>query len=166
MNFKEIKAEDLNFNPFKLIGSDWMLISAGDSQKFNTMTASWGGVGVLWGRNVVTTYIRPQRYTKEFVDNQELFSLSFFDGYKKELGLLGSVSGRDEDKIKKSGLTPIFIDGVPAFDEAKIIIIAKNLYKESIKPECFFDNEPDEKWYPEKDYHDMYIAEIQKVYVK
>ena len=78
MSFKEIKAEDLQFNPFTRIGSDWMLITAGDEKKFNTMTASWGGAGVFWGKNVVTCYIRPQRYTKEFVDANDTFTLSFY----------------------------------------------------------------------------------------
>lgn len=77
MSFKEIKPEELNFNPFTRIGSDWMLLTAGTEDKFNTMTASWGGAGVFWGKPAVTCYIRPQRYTKEFVDKEELFSVSF-----------------------------------------------------------------------------------------
>lgn len=77
MSFKEVKMEELNFNPFTKIGTEWMLITAGDEKKFNTMTASWGGVGIMWNKNVVTTYIRPQRYTKEFVDTNEYFTVSF-----------------------------------------------------------------------------------------
>ena len=77
MSFKEIKPEELNFNPFTRIGSDWMLLTAGTEDKFNTMTASWGGAGVFWGKPAVTCYIRPQRYTKEFIDKEELFSVSF-----------------------------------------------------------------------------------------
>ena len=85
MSFKEIKAEDLQFNPFTRIGSDWMLITAGDEKKFNTMTASWGGAGVFWGKNVVTCYIRPQRYTKEFVDaNDTSVSYTHLDVYKRQ----------------------------------------------------------------------------------
>ena len=82
MSFQKIDLKDLDMNVFEAIGHDWMLISAGDQDKVNTMTASWGGMGVLWNQNVVIAYIRPQRYTKEFVDHQECFSLSFFDGYK------------------------------------------------------------------------------------
>lgn len=80
MAFREIKIEELQFNPFTKIGKEWLLITAGDEKKHNTMTASWGGVGVLWGKNVVTTYIRPQRYTKEFVDAQDVFTITFFWG--------------------------------------------------------------------------------------
>ena len=108
MSFKEIKPEELNFNPFTRIGSDWMLLTAGTKDKFNTMTASWGGAGVFWGKPAVTCYIRPQRYTKEFIDKEELFSVSFFkDGHRDALKLCGSVSGRDHDKIKEAGLTPV-----------------------------------------------------------
>ena len=84
MSFKEIPLTDLQFNPFTKIGSEWMLITAGNEKKFNTMTASWGGMGVLWGKNVVTTYIRPQRYTKEFVDANDTFTLSFYGPQYKE----------------------------------------------------------------------------------
>ena len=95
MSFKEIKPEELNFNPFTRIGSDWMLLTAGTEDKFNTMTASWGGAGVFWGKPAVTCYIRPQRYTKEFIDKEELFSVSFLkDGHRDALKLCGSVSGR------------------------------------------------------------------------
>ena len=97
MSFKQVKIEDLQLNPWQTIGQDWLLVTAGDEQKANTMTASWGGLGVLWHENVAFVFIRPQRYTKEFVDAQPRFSLSFFEGRKKELSLLGSVSGRERD---------------------------------------------------------------------
>lgn len=166
MAFREVQVQDLNFNPFTKIGKEWMLISAGDEKKVNTMTASWGGAGVLWGDNVVTAYIRPNRYTKKFVDEQECFSLSFFDGYKKELGVLGTVSGRDTDKIKDVDFHVTMLDHVPAFEEAKLVLIVKKLYVDSIKPGKFLDPVIDEKWYPEKDYHEMYIAKILKAYIQ
>lgn len=166
MAFREVQLQELNFNPFTKIGKEWMLISAGDEKKVNTMTASWGGVGVLWGDNVVTAYIRPNRYTKEFVDSQECFSLSFFDGYKKELGILGTVSGRDNDKIKDVNFHVTMLDHVPTFEEAKLVFIVQKLYVDNIKPEKFLDLAIDGKWYPQKDYHDMYIAKILKTYVQ
>ena len=102
MSFKEVKMEELNFNPFTKIGTEWMLITAGDEKKFNTMTASWGGVGIMWNKNVVTTYIRPQRYTKELIDQSGKLSLSFFDeGSRKMLNYMGTVSGRDEEDVYK-----------------------------------------------------------------
>ena len=166
MGFKEKKAEELLFNPFTKIGKEWMLITAGDEEKFNTMTASWGGAGIFWGKPAVTCYIRPQRYTKEFIDKEELFSVSFLkDGHRDALKLCGSVSGRDHDKIKEAGLTPVFIDGVPAFEEADTILICRKMYRTSMNPADFIDKDADSKFYPEKDYHDMYIAEIVKAVV-
>ena len=96
---KSIKPEELDKNVFHMIGREWLLVTAEKAGKVNTMTASWGGVGVMWGRNVAFIVIRPQRYTKEFVDAGDYFTITFFDGYKKELGVLGSKSGRDGDKI-------------------------------------------------------------------
>ena len=167
MAFKEVKAEELQFNPFTKIGKEWMLITAGTEEKYNTMTASWGGVGVIWGKDVVTAYIRPQRYTKEFVDANDTFTISFFpEGYKKALSLCGSVSGRDRAKISEAGLTACFVDGAPAFEEASLVFVCKKMYHGDLFPENFDAPENDEKWYPEKDYHTMYIGEILKVLVK
>ena len=141
MAFEKIDINTLDMNAFQAIGKDWMLITAGDHQKVNTMTASWGGMGVLWGQNVVYAFIRPQRYTKQFVDQQECFSLSFFNGYKKELSVLGTVSGRDQDKIN-------------------------HVHEDDIKPENFKDTSLDTKLYPDQDYHRVYIAKIKGVYVQ
>lgn len=167
MAFKEVKAEELQMNPFTKIGKEWMLITAGNEEKCNTMTASWGGVGIMWGKNAVTTYIRPQRYTKKFVDANDTFTISFFDeSYRKALNICGSVSGRDKDKIKEAGLTPYFVDGTAAFEEANLILVCKKMYHGDILPENFEDETIDTKWYPQKDYHTMYISEILKVLVK
>lgn len=167
MNFKEIKPEELNFNPFTKIGSDWMLITAGNEDGYNTMTASWGGTGVFWGKNVVTAYIRPQRYTKEFVDANDVFTLSFFPPeYKQALNLCGTVSGRDCDKVSQAGLTPYYVDGTTSFTQADMIFVCKKIYKDEMPAENFIAKENDEKWYPNKDYHTMYIAEILNVYLK
>ena len=163
MSFKEVKMEELNFNPFTKIGTEWMLITAGDEKKFNTMTASWGGVGIMWNKNVVTTYIRPQRYTKEFVDANEYFTVSFYDKeYKKALNICGTRSGRDCDKAAEAGLTP----GTTAFEEANMIFVCRKLYCDPMPGDNFLDKENDGKWYPDKDYHTMYISEIVKVLVK
>jgi len=167
MEFKEIKAEELQFNPFDKIGKEWMLITAGKKEKFNTMTASWGGVGVLWHENVVTTYIRPGRYTKEFVDANDTFTISFYDEeYRGALNICGSISGRDEDKVKKAGLTPYYIDDTVAFQEANMILVCRKMYQDPIKPDLFEPSENISKFYPEKDYHTMYISKILKVYIK
>lgn len=166
--FKFIKPEELVLSPFQLIGKEWMLVTAAkEDGTTNTMTAAWGGMGVMWGKNVCFIVIRPQRYTKEFIDASDKFSLSFYDAsYKKELSYLGKVSGRDEDKIAKAGLTTVYADGIPYFKEAKMVITCKNLYHQNYLPECFIEDGLDEKWYPEKDYHTLYIAEISNIYVK
>lgn len=165
--FQKIEIKDLQINPFVSIGKEWMLITAGDEKKVNTMTASWGGVGVLWNENVVSAYIRPQRYTKKFVDEQQSFSLSFFNGnYKKELGVLGRVSGKDSDKIKDVGFHVTYLDGVPTFEEASLVFIVEKIYEDVLKTDCFIDKSLDEKNYPNQDYHTIYIAKIKAVYVK
>lgn len=166
-NFKEIQPQEFVYSPFKLIGEDWMLITAEKDGKANTMTASWGGLGVMWGKNVAYIVIRPQRYTKEFIDNSDTFSLTFFDdSFKKALGYLGATSGRDEDKIGKSNLTVQHTDDIPYFAEAKIAILCNKLYAQEYKPECFFDQELNEKWYSNVDHHTLYIAEVTKILVK
>ncbi|WP_234117208.1 flavin reductase [Clostridium hydrogenum] len=162
--FKEIKIEELQFNPFTKIAKEWMLITAGNKENFNTMTASWGGLGVLWNVNTATVYIRPQRYTKEFIDANDTFTIAFFDEkYRKALNVCGSVSGRDTDKIKQAGLTPYFAHDTVAFEEASLIMVCKKLYHNTLLPEHFDGKDIDEKMYPNKDYHTMYISEIVKV---
>lgn len=167
MSFKEIKPEELQKNPFTMIGKEWLLVTAEKEGKANTMTASWGGAGVMWGKNVAFIVIRPQRYTKEFIDNSGKFSLSVLDeSFRKTYSYLGSVSGRDEDKITKSGLTVAHEGGTPYFEEANTVLVCRKLYAQEYQPECFIDTALDEKWYPGKDYHTMYIAEIEKILVR
>lgn len=168
MAFKEIAIEDLQLNPFQKISRQWMLITAGNELESNTMTASWGGLGIMWGKNVATAYIRPQRYTKEFVDNNDTFTLSFLPEEKREaLNICGRVSGRDvEDKWAEAGVHPYYIDGTTAVEEAEMVLVCKKLYAQEMYPECFIETECDTKWYPQADYHTMYIAEIVKVLVR
>ncbi|MBE5967688.1 MAG: flavin reductase family protein [Lachnospiraceae bacterium] len=161
--FKEISPEAIRKNTFQLIGKEWMLITAGDENKANAMTASWGGLGVMYGKNVAFIVVRPQRYTKEFLDREETFSLNFFEKeYKDVLKYMGSVSGRDEDKITKSGLTLEYSDHTPYFNEARNILICKKLFKQTLQGEALLDERLVKTWYPNKDYHDLYIAEITK----
>lgn len=167
MAFRELAIEEVSWNPFTKIGKEWLLITAGDKENHNTMTASWGGVGIMWGKNVATVYIRPQRYTKEFVDANERMTLSFFnEDYRKALSICGSKSGRDCDKEAEAGLTPYEIDGTTAFEEADMILVCKKQYHQDMLSECFDEKENDEKWYAAKDYHTMYIVEIEKILVK
>ena len=165
MSFKKIDINEIVLNPFKTIGKDWLLISALKENKINTMTASWGGIGVIWNKNVVTVYIRPQRYTREFVDASDYFTLTFFEGYKKELGILGSKSGRDGDKIKEVDFDVELLEGQPAFKQGKMVFICKKLYQGKIEPNGFIDDSLDEKNYPDHDSHYIYIGEIEDAYI-
>lgn len=162
--FKEIMPEVLRKNPFQLIGKEWMLITAGNETKANTMTASWGGLGVMYGKNVVFVMVRPQRYTREFLDQEDTFSLTFFEKtHRKALNYLGSVSGRNEDKIGKSGLTLDYIDGTPFFTEGNNVIICKKLSVQQLSGDAMIDEKTNKTWYVNQDYHYMYIAEVVKV---
>ena len=165
--FKTIQPEALDANVFSTIGKDWMLITAEIDGKANTMTASWGGLGVLWNKNVAYIFIRPQRYTKEFVDSASHLSLCVLeDGFRKELGYLGTVSGRDEPKIEKAGLTVRHEDGVPYFDQSKMVLVCRKLFVQQLDPKCFVDMTIEPKVYPDKDYHFMYVCEVEKVLVR
>lgn len=149
---KSIKPEELNKNVFTMIGKEWLLVTAEKDGRGNTMTASWGGLGVMWGKNVAFIVLRPQRYTKEFVDAGETFSLSVLgENYRKTLSYLGSVSGRNEDKVAKSGLTVEHEDGTPYFGEAETVLVCRKLYAQPYDPACFIDKSCEERWYPEKD---------------
>lgn len=165
--FKEIQFDDFKVSPFNLIGKQWMLITAGNKEKQNAMTASWGGLGVMWNKNVSFVVIRPKRFTKKFVDEESRFSLCFFDeNYRKTLSYMGSVSGKDEDKILKSGLKVNYFNDVPFFEESKYVMICKKLYAQDYKPELFFDKDLEERIYPTKDYHTLYISEIECILEK
>lgn len=163
--FKEILATEIKENLIDCIANEWTLISAGNEGGFNMMTASWGFAGELWGSNAVQVFIRPQRYTLGFVENEDRFALSFYGDNKGVHKICGSKSGRDTDKVKETGLTPVFADGTVYFEEARLVIICKKQYADNIKEECFIDKDP-LKWYENKDYHRFFIGKIEKVLIK
>jgi flavin reductase (DIM6/NTAB) family NADH-FMN oxidoreductase RutF len=161
---KQIEINEFSENPFKLIGSDWMLITAKKGEKTNMMTASWGGVGILWNKPVATIYVRPQRYTKEFIDNEEYFSLCVLpEEYRQILNYCGTKSGRDEDKIAETKLTIDESEKAPIFKESRLVLICKKLYAQDLTEQSFIDKSLVEKNYQAKDFHTMYIAEIEKI---
>ena len=165
--FKEVAIESLSFNPFSKIGKEWMLITAGDQEKFNTMTAAWGGFGVMFSKNVATIYVRKQRYTYEFIEDFDSFTLSFFEEKDRQtLKICGTKSGRDGDKTAEAGLTPYFLEGTTAFAEAKMIFVCKKQYRQEMKEECFLEEKIITTHYPQKDYHCLYLAEITKVLIR
>ena len=163
--FKEIKPGDIAQSVFKLIAEDWFLLTAGTAADgYNTMTASWGGMGQLWHKRVAFVFVRPQRHTWKLMENNELFTMSFFpEKYRDALKYCGSHSGRDTDKAGETGLTPFEPStGVVAYEEAILILECRKLYFGDFQPERFLDAKI-EGLYPEKGYHRMYIGEIEKV---
>lgn len=163
-DFKTITPEELTNNPFKMIGSEWMLIAAEKEGKINAMTASWGGLGILWNKPVAFAFIRQTRYTKEFVDANTHFTLNFFEGdFKKEMSYLGKVSGRDEDKIRTTGMEVSLQEGLPVFDAAKKVIVCKKLYVQKLDENCFIDKKILEQCYSRDSMHSLYIGEIEKI---
>ncbi len=166
--FVKINPREMDGNVFQRIGDQWMLITAGDRESCNTMTASWGGLGVLWYEPVATAYVRPQRYTKGFMDREKHFSLSFYgEEYRKALSLCGSKSGRDIDKVKECGFTVEYgLGDTPYFAEAELVLICEKLYADELKPEKFINASVNEKCYPQKDWHTFYIGKIVEVLKK
>ena len=165
-NFRTVNPYSLKGNLLKMLNSEWMLITAGKPEAFNTMTASWGGFGVLWRKPVATIYIRPQRHTYGFVENSQVFTLSFFgDNHRDALNFCGSKSGRDFDKPKETGLTPVLTPakGI-AFNQARLVIECKKLYADDIDPANFLNSSIEDEVYPQRDFHRFYIAEILDCY--
>lgn len=163
----KIDIKDLKGNAVSMFDDKWCLITAGNKDSYNTMTASWGAMGELWNKDVCFVFIRPQRYTLEFTEREEYFTLSFFgEEYKKALTFCGRNSGRDCDKAKETGLTPMEIDGSMSFEESETVIVCKKLFYQDIDPEGFVDKAIDGVCYPEKDYHRMYVGEVVGCYKK
>ena len=161
---KEINIDQLNVNPFTLIDKEWALITAGDKEQFNTMTASWGHMGVIWNKNVITVYVRPQRYTNDFMQQFDHFTVSFYpEKYKDALMYCGRHSGRDVNKVKETNLTPIHENDVTYFEESKLVFVCKKIYEDRIQPENFLTDEIQNN-YPKHDYHIVYMGEVEKVY--
>ncbi len=167
-DFKEILADDLNANVTRLIGKEWMLITAGTLDDYNTMTAAWGGIGFLWNMPVVFAFVRPQRYTYDFCEKYPEFTLSFFSKeHKKALSYCGTHSGRDVNKALETGLVPIATEnGNVSFEQSNLIIECTKLYFDDIKKANFIQPEIDEKIHPGEDYHRMYIGRIDHVFIK
>ena len=161
--FKEISPELITDNPFKLIGRDWMLITAGNRESFNTMTGAWGGLGIMWAKNVAWCVIRPNRYTYKFIEESPFYTLSFLEEqYRDILTYCGTKSGRDVNKVTETGLTPVFGENTIYFAEARLVLECKKIYSQNILPKNFLSPEIEE-YYPQKDYHRMYLGEIVKV---
>ncbi len=161
-NFITIAPTAISDNPFKLIGRDWMLVTAGSPGSFNTMTASWGGLGHLWNRDVCFCFVRPQRYTYRFMEQAAHFTLSFYDeAHRAALNYCGSRSGRDEDKAAAAGLTPIADEtGAVYFAQARLVLVCRKLYGGDLIRAAFVDPALPAEIYSTGDFHRMYVGEI------
>lgn len=166
MDFKPVDYGSFHEHIFTVIDKGWMLITAGQLNDYNMMTASWGGLGTLWNRPVAFCFVRPTRHTFSFMERETLFSLSFFpESFRKALSYCGSHSGRDVDKAKATGLTPFEICGTVSFTQARLILVCKKIYADFLRPENFIDPTIEEN-YPKKDYHKQYIGEVVGLFEK
>ena len=155
-----------NTDIFSQFDKKWALLTAGTKDNFNSMTISWGGLGTLWGKPVVTSYVRTSRYTHEFLDSNDYFTVSFYgEEMKQILGVYGSKSGRDIDKMHYEGLTAQEVDGTVTFEEAEITLVCKKLFKERLEVEDM-SSEVYEAFYKNDAPHDMYIGEVVKIIEK
>jgi flavin reductase (DIM6/NTAB) family NADH-FMN oxidoreductase RutF len=166
--FRKITYKEFENEAIKLIGDDWMLVTAGDSANFNMMTANWGGLGWLWNKPVAFIFVRPQRYTFEFTEKEDHFTLSFFYEEQRDiLKLMGTKSGRDINKMNTPGLSPFKTPhNSVAFKEAKIIIECRKLYATNLVENDFTDKALRDRIYPTKDFHRMYVGEIVNIWIK
>lgn len=163
--FRKIRPEEFDSSPFKIIGKDWMLIAAESQGRVNCMTASWGGLGVMWSKNIAFIVVRKSRFTKELIDASESFSLNFFDRsqHGAMLSYMGTVSGRDEDKIARQGMALEHQDNTPYFSQASTVILCRKLSCHPLDPSGFLDSTIDGQWYPDRDYHDLYMGEVVSI---
>lgn len=151
---------------FEQFDKKWALLTAGNIEKFNSMTISWGGMGTLWGKPVVTAYVRTSRYTHDFMDDNDYFTVSFYpEEFKSVLGVFGSKSGRDIDKMNYEGLTAVEAGESMTFAEAEVTLVCRKLFKQKLDE----TNMPDDvvkAFYSNDASHDMYIGEVVDIIEK
>jgi len=164
----KISPFDITDNVFKLLDKDWMLVTAGTIKNFNTMTASWGHLGIMWNLPVAIAYIRPQRFTFGFANESDDYTLCFFEkAHRKILQFCGTKSGRDYDKIKETGLIPFETDrGNIYYKQARMIMECSKIYQDDLKMEKFIRPEIARKNYPADDFHRFFMGEIVNVWIK
>ena len=166
--FNSIKPTEITDNVFKMLDKDWMLVTAGNLEDYNTMTASWGHMGILWNLPITIAYIRPQRYTFGFANKYPDYTLSFFpDKYRTALQFCGTRSGRDHDKAAETGLTPVQTErGNVTFEEARLVFECRKIYEDDLKKKNFLIPEVAKKNYPKNDFHRFYMGEVVNVFAR
>lgn len=152
--------KDLNVNAFSLFNDDWALLTAGTQEHFNTMAISWGSLGTLWSRPAATIYVKPVRYTHDFMESSEYFTLSFFPGnFHRDMAYLGSHSGRDGDKLSNTALTPVTVGNTVAFEEAHTVLLCRKIYAQDLELSQIPDFAVSD-YYTEEAPHTMYVGEV------
>ena len=165
MFFKKMDLSDLQCNPFDMIGKTWYLLTSGTPEDYNTMTASWGAMGEMWGAPSFHCVVRTNRYTLNYLDQNELFSATFFDpGYKPALQFCGTHSGKDCDKAQRTGLQPVLLEGTTSFAQARRVLICRKRYTAMLQPEGFLEPETYEKWYGKEPMHREFVSEVLAYY--
>lgn len=166
MAFNSVEPKNVKDNLIKCFAEEWALVTAGNRDSYNMMTASWGFAGEMWGEDSVAIVIRPQRYTMEFIKKNDYFTLSFCGNRRDIHKVCGSVSGRDVDKTSEAGLTPVVNEKFVYFKEARMVFVVKKQFLEPLNPEGFIDKGIIDRWYPEKDFHNLIIGKIEKVLIR
>ncbi len=162
---QKIGFDQLELNPFTVIGNDNFLLTAGGASDWNTMTAGWGALGYIWNDPAAFVFVRKERYTLQVMERSGVFTLSFFPPEKKSvLDFCGSVSGRDTDKALKAGITPFELDGGVAFEEANLIMTCQKIAGTVLDGSTLIDDEI-KSLYPQEDWHRMFIGRILGVYI-
>ncbi len=165
MIYKTIDPKEIKDNLIKCFADEWALVTAGNRDGYNMMTVSWGFAGEMWGEDSVAVVIRPQRYTMEFIDKSDYFTVSFYGERKDIHKVCGSESGREVDKTKKAKLTPVVNEKYVYFKEARMVLVIRKQYMQQMCGDAFIDTSARDKWYPNEDYHNMIIGKIEKVLV-
>ena len=165
MIYKTVDPRSIKDNLIKCFAEEWALITAGNREDYNMMTASWGFAGEMWGNDSIAVVVRPQRYTMDYIDKSDYFTVSFYGDNKAIHKVCGTKSGREVDKTKETGLTPVLSEKYVYFKEARMVLIVKKQFVQTLCEDCFCDKAIIDKWYPEKDYHNMIIGKIEKVLI-
>ncbi|MCL1809645.1 MAG: flavin reductase [Clostridiales bacterium] len=165
MEFKKFLQKDFQGNPFEMLDKEWMLVTAGALGEYNTMTASWGGFGVIWDKPVAMVVVRLSRFTLEFMEKYDYFTCSFYpEEYREALNICGTKSGRDIDKAKETGLTPVSVPGIAAvtFGEARLTLVMRKLLHQDLSEQAFTDKKVYAANYPDGDIHRLFVGAIEQ----
>ena len=165
MIYKTVNPKEIKDNLIKCFADEWALVTAGNNDGYNMMTASWGFVGEMWGEDSACVVIRPGRYTMEFIEKSDYFTISFYGDNKEIHKICGSKSGRDINKTKECGLTPVKGEKYVYFKEARLVLIVKKQFVQQMNENSFIDKAVLPRYYPDKDYHNIIIGKIEKVLI-